>query len=464
MAEVQSERRGPMLFTVSMGAFMATLDTSIVNVALPHITQDLETSLAAISWVMMAYLISTASLLFISGRLGDMLAPGRLFLAGVIIFGLASAACGISRNAGGLVFFRAIQGMGGALMLGLAPKIITTIFDEGERGFALGLYSTAFASGISIGAPLGGFITSAFGWPYVFFLNLPICGAVFLVGSHRLNALPSAATWRRHALDWPGGLLLMISISLLTWALTQVRSQGWLAGRTLTTLGAAVCMFILLLLVERHQETPLLHRELWGSQAFRLGSAVTVLNFAAVMGTFFLLPFFLVEIFLLPIEAVGWLLAAISISSALVSPVGGFLADRWNNLTVLRLGAALIVLGLGTLMWLRAETPLTSVALVLAIVGTGFGLFQAPNLNDVLQGIRPEMLGLAAGTNSVLKNIGSLLGIALMVTVAAVADQPQANLEEGLCLGLPCFQRAFLLATGIAALNLLLNLLPRRRD
>lgn len=460
---VSLENRGLTLLSVCVGAFMATLDTSIVNIALPQMARVLGASLAAISWVMLAYLIANASLLLNSSRLGDMLAPGHLFLTGMLIFSLASAACGFSSHIWQLIAARAIQGAGASLMLGVAPKIITLIYREGERGLAFGLFSTAFATGISVGAPLGAFITSTWGWPWVFFINLPICGLAVLLAGRLLLRLHSLAARDPQSFDWQGGVLFSITISLFLWALTQVRTQGWLDLKILGALGGAGVAFLLLLLVERRQEMPLLPGALWHNRAFCLGAIAVVLTFAGVMGTFFLLPFYLEEIIHLPPKMVGWLLAVLSFSNALVSPLGGLYGDRWNNLLVLRLGAVLILGGLSALLWLGPAISPGLLVMVFAVTGIGFGLFQAPNLNEMLQGVQPRILGLAAGTNAVLKNVGALLGIALMVTMVAMGDRHQISLKAGPCLGWTCFQRAFALATAITAFNLLLNLLPRSR-
>ena len=459
---VKAEKRGLTLLAICVGAFMATLDTSIVNIALPQIARELGASLSAISWVMIAYLIANASLLLSSSRLGDMLAPGYLFLGGMLIFSLASTACGFSTQTWQLILGRAIQGAGASLMLGVAPKIITIIYPEGERGLAFGLFSTAFATGISIGAPLGAFITSAWGWPWVFFIKLPMCIVAVLAAGRLLMRLGPIGYYRRHEFDWQGGVLFTVSVSLFMWALTQVRSQGWLNINILGALAGAAVTFLLLLLVERRQKMPLLPGILWHSRAFFLGALAVVLTFAAVMGTFFLLPFYLEEIIHLSPTTVGWMLAVLSFSNALVSPLGGLAGDRLNNLLVLRLGALLILAGLIALFWLGPAISTRLLALVFVVIGIGFGLFQAPNLNEMLQGVKPQMLGLAAGTNAVLKNVGALLGIALMVTMASLGDRHQLSLKGGV-LGWTSFQRAFALSAALGMFNLLFNLLPRKR-
>jgi EmrB/QacA subfamily drug resistance transporter len=458
-APVQIQKPGLTLLAVCVGAFMATLDTSIVNIALPQIARNLGASLNAISWVMIAYLIANASLLLSSSRLGDMLAPGRLFLIGMVIFSLASTACGFSTQTWQLILGRAIQGAGASLMLGVAPKIITLVYPEGARGLPFGLFSTAFATGISVGAPLGAFITSAWGWPWVFFIKLPICVLAVLAAGRLLMQLRPLAFSEQHHFDWLGGVFFTVSISLFMWALTQVRSQGWLNPKIVGAMAGAGLTFLLLLLVERRQKMPLLSGVLWQTPAFFLGALAVVLTFAAVMGTFFLLPFYLEEIIHLPPATVGWMLAILSFSNAMVSPMGGLAGDRWNNLLVVRLGALLILGGLSALFWLGPAISNGLLVLDFMVIGIGFGLFQAPNLNEMLQGIKPHMLGLAAGTNAVLKNIGALLGIALMVTMVSMGDGGQLNVRGG--LGWVNFQRAFALSAALGMLNLLFNLLPR---
>ena len=199
--ETQPLNRRVILLAVCLGAFMATLDTSIVNIALPQIARDFHCSLVQISWVMLIYLLMNVSLLLTSGRLGDLLAPGKLFLLGLVIFTGASALCGLSPSLAWMVAARALQGIGGSLMLGVAPKLIALAYGEGERGLALGLFSTAFATGISVGAPLGGIITTYLGWPFIFFINLPICAGAFWVGGRVLRPIKAQKAWSWQSFD-----------------------------------------------------------------------------------------------------------------------------------------------------------------------------------------------------------------------------------------------------------------------
>jgi EmrB/QacA subfamily drug resistance transporter len=441
---------------------MATLDTSIVNIALPQIAQEFRCSLAQISWVIVVYLLTNASLLLTSGRLGDLLAPGRLYLLGMVIFTSASVLCGMSSGIIWLVASRTLQGMGASLMLALAPKLISLAYSEKERGLALGLFSTAFASGVSVGAPLGGIITTYLGWPFIFFINVPICVLALAVGSLVLLPLKAEKNWDWRALDLGGGVILAASLGLFMLALTWLRDPAQGDWRTLATLGLAAALFVLLLFWEHRQSYPLLHPELWRSWAFILGSMTVLLTFALLMGTFFLLPFFLVEIYHYTAYQTGLLVAVLSVTNALAAPLGGYLADRLSNMLILRLGSGLILLGLISLLFLGPQDSSLVLASRLVILGIGFGMFQAPNLNEILRGVQPSLIGLAASTNSVLKNTGSFLGVALMVTVFAWVNLHQTNLAAEACLGIECFQKGFAAAAGVAVINLAINLLPRQ--
>jgi EmrB/QacA subfamily drug resistance transporter len=456
-----SLNRRLVLLAVCLGAFMATLDTSIVNIALPQIAQDFRVSLVDISWVMLIYLLMNVSLLLTSGRLGDLLAPGKLFLLGLTIFTGASALCGLSPSLAWMVGARALQGLGGSLMLGVAPKLIALAYGEGERGLALGLFSTAFATGISVGAPLGGVITTYLGWPFIFFINIPMCAVTFGVGGRVLVRLKAQKPWSWQSFDLGGAVILAGTLGLFLLGLTWIRQSGW-SPATLAALGMAVLLGLVLHFLERRHPDPLLHRELWRRWPFVAGSLAVVLTFAPVMGVFFLLPFFLEQVYHYTPDQTGFLLAALSVSNALVAPFGGYLADRLGNLLVLRTGAGMILAGLGSLLFTGLDSSTLGLSARFGLIGLGFGLFQAPNLNEILLGVKPSLIGLAASTNAVLKNLGSLVGITLIVSVVAWLSGNHIVPGPEVSPDLAVFHKAFALAALVAGLNLAANLLPRR--
>lgn len=437
------------------------MDTSLVSVGLPQMASYFETSMAAISWVMVAYLLANASLQIVVGRMADLAAPGRLFSAGVILFVAASGLGGASPTFPYLIACRVVQGVGAALMLGVAPKLISLAFPEGERGFALGLFSAGFATGVTLGAPLGGLLLTYLSWRALFFVN-PLLGVVLLlVSTGVLKGFKAPRAWEWRTLDPWGSLILTGTLALFILTLTGLRDNGLGDVRNLGGLVLVGLCSALLAIIERRHPNPLLHRELWHSRGFLLGSFGVLLAFACVMGSFFLLPFFLVQVYHFPPAQVGLMLAVLSLSNALMSFLGGYLADRIGNVRILRIGLGLIGVGLFLLGTATPQISRIDLAGRLALTGMGLGLFSAPNLNEILRGLPPALMGLAASTSAVLKNLGALLGVIVLVAALGWGAEEPYTLKSGICLDISCFQRAFWLAAGLAALNFLVNLMPR---
>lgn len=440
---------------------MATMDTSLVSVGLPQIAQSLETSVAAVSWVMVAYLLANASLQMVVGRLADLAAPRQLFITGVTLFAAASLLGGLSSTFSLLIACRLVQGAGAALMLGTSPKLITLAFPVGERGFALGMFSAGFATGVTMGAPLGGLLLTWFNWQTLFFVNPLLAVLALAAGSRPLKAFGAPRAWAWRSLDPWGGVILTATLALAILTLTGMRDHGMGDLRNLLGLALVGGSLALLMFTEQRQANPLLHRELWHSRDFLLGSFGVLLAFAGVMGSFFLLPFFLVQVYGYPPAKVGLMLAVLSLSNALMAFLGGFLADRVGNLIILRSGLGFICAGLFFLGAADPQTSTAGLAVRLALTGMGLGLFSAPNLNEVLRGTPPQLMGLAASTNAVLKNFGALLGVIVLIAALGIGSGEPITLKSGACLGAACFQRAFWWAAALAALNFLVNLLPR---
>jgi EmrB/QacA subfamily drug resistance transporter len=451
-----------LLVTVALAAFMATMDTSLVSVGLPQIAASLATSVAAISWVMVAYLLANASLQIMVGRLADLAAAGRLFMAGVTLFAAASGLAGLSPGFLFLIACRVAQGVGGAMMLGVSPKLITLAFREGDRGFALGIFSAGFASGATMGAPLGGLILTYLSWRALFVVNLALGVVLLVIGTRVLKKFQAPQAWKWQTLDLWGGVILTATLALFILTLTGVRDHGLMTVHNLLGFLLAGAGLVLLIITERRQPNPLLHRELWLRCDFIKGIFGVLLAFACVMGSFFLLPFFLVQVFNFPPTMVGLMLAILAISNVIMAFLGGHLADRIGNLIVLRTGLAFIFAGLFFLGTATPRTAILRLAGSLALTGMGLGLFSAPNLNEILHGVPPKLMGLAASTSAVMKNLGALLGVIALVAALGWESKEHVTLISAVHFSAAHFQRAFWLAAGLGALNFLVNLLPRR--
>jgi MFS family permease len=347
------------------------------------------------------------------------------------------------------------------MMLGVAPKLITLAFPEGERGFALGMFSAGFATGATMGAPLGGLLLTYFNWRVLFFVN-PFLGVILLlVGSRVLRKFRPPQAWEWQTLDPWGGAILTATLALFILTLTGVRDNGLMNAHNLLGFLLAGGGLVFLIITERRQPNPLLHRELWLSRGFLLGIASVLLAFACVMGSFFLLPFFLVQVYSFPPAKVGLMLAVLALSNALMAFLGGHLADRMGNLIVLRTGLGLICVGLFTVGAATPQTSTLSLAGRLSLTGMGLGLFSAPNLNEILRGVQPKLMGLAASTSAVLKNLGALLGVIVLVAALGWDSQQPITLKSAAYFSATHFHRAFWLAASLGAINFLVNLLPR---
>jgi EmrB/QacA subfamily drug resistance transporter len=447
---------------VALGAFMATMDTSLVSVGLPQIAASLRTSVAAISWVMVAYLLANASLQIMVGRLADLAAAGRLFIAGVTLFAVASGLAGLSPGFLFLIACRLAQGVGGAMMLGVAPKLITLAFPQGERGFALGMFSAGFATGATMGAPLGGLILTYLNWRTLFAVNLVLGAILLLVGTRLLRKFQAPQAWEWRTLDPWGGVMLTATLALFILTLTGVRDHGLMTVHNLLGFLLAGAGLVFLIITEQRQSNPLLHRELWLSRGFLMGIVSVLLAFACVMGSFFLLPFFLVQVYNFPPTMVGLMLAVLAVSNAFMAFLGGHLADRMGNSIVIRTGLAFIFVGLFFLGTATPQTSTLSLAGRLALTGMGLGLFSAPNLNEILYGVQPKLMGLAASSSAVMKNLGALLGVIVLVAALGWESKEHVTLISAVNFSAAHFHRAFWLAAGLGACNFLVNLLPRR--
>ena len=460
MATIPNRRL--LLLITCLGAFMAALDGTMVIISLPQMAAYFHCSLAQISWVMIAYLLVSASFLLSCGRLGDLLPPGRLFLLGLLEFTLASIFCGLSQEWFMLVINRGVQGLGASLILSSRSKLVTRIFDAGERGLPLGLVSAAMAIGVIIGAPLGGFITNHLGWRYIFFINIPLCGLALIAGGRSLMRLPAESSWDLKTCNLRSGLILAGGVGGLFLSLDWLRDRGLDNYYTLASLGLAAGLFGLLLYLDRHHCDPLLCPELWHNKAFLFGSVGVVPASVSFQGTFFILPFFIEHVYRYPSHHSGLLLIPLAVTSSVAAPLSGFLADRWGNLRILRIGAAILTLGLASLLFTSPVDSVVTLVPMFALIGLGYGLFHTPNLNEVLVAMRPSMVGLAASSVSLLKNFGAIFGITLIVGVFAWEHQHDICLSPGVCLEIQYFHLAFAAMALFAGINFLIHLFCRR--
>ncbi|HEX6966658.1 MAG TPA: MFS transporter, partial [Gemmatimonadaceae bacterium] len=358
-----------------------------------------------------AYLLVVSALLLGVGRLGDMRGHKTVYLAGFAVFVIGSALCGASPSAETLIAFRALQGIGAAMLFASSPAILTKSFPSTERGRALGLQAMMTYLGLTTGPSLGGGLTSVFGWRAIFYINVPV-GALAMALS--LHFIPRERPSGRHErFDVAGAALFATGLTALLLALNQGHDWGWNSAAVIALLVVAALVLAVFVRLESRIESPMLDLRLFQSRLFSASTASAVLNYICVYTVVFILPFYLIQGRGLGPARAGLVMTAEPIVMVVAAPLSGALSDRIGSRLLSTGGMAILGVGLLLLARLGAESPLTAIIVALAVVGLGTGIFGSPN-NSALMGSAPrDRQGIAAAMLATARNVGMVLGVGL---------------------------------------------------
>ena len=434
-----------VLVTVGLGTFMSALDGSVVNTLLPVLGRALGTSVAGIEWVTTVYLLVISGLLLSVGRAGDLFGHKRFYLAGFAMFVVGSALCGLARSAGMLIALRAFQALGASMLMATGPAILTLSFPMSMRGRALGALGTFTYLGLTVGPSFGGWLAGAYGWPSVFYINVPV-GIVAILLAMR-SVVDDHAVRREESFDFVGAALFTTGLVALLIALNQGHAWGWLSLPTLAPIALSLMLLAAFVRVELHRAHPMLDLTLFQERVFSAATASALLNYACVYSVLFVLPFLLIQGRGLTASQAGIVLTAQPIVMAVVAPVSGTMSDRLGSRGLATAGMLVLGIGMVMLALLVAHGSLGAIAGALAVVGLGVGTFVSPN-NSALMGAAPlHRQGIASGVLATARNVGMVLGVgfagAVFTTVLSRASSP--------AVGLPPAVRASLLAAAVLA-------------
>jgi EmrB/QacA subfamily drug resistance transporter len=400
-----------VLISVGMGVFLATIDGSIVNIALNTLVRDLHQPLAVIEWVVLAYMLTICTLLISAGKLGDMLGKKRLYLAGMIIFTIGSTLCGLSPSVYWLIGFRVLQAIGASFVMALSMALVTDVFPSTERGKALGIMGTLVSVGIITGPTIGGLILGALSWHWLFFVNIPvgIAGVIMVV-----RFVPDDRKRSTQRFDLTGAAIFFICMVSLLGALSLGQQNGFGHPVVAILLGVFAVAFVLFILVERKTPEPMIHLEMFKNRLFSINLITGILSFIVGAGTMLILPLYLQNILLYSPEQTGLMIAITPLTVAVIAPLAGSLSDRFGSRAITTLGLFILLGGYIFASSLSADTPTLGYLLRFIPVGIGLGMFQSPNNSAVMGSVSRDRTGVASSLLSLSRTIGQTTGIAIL--------------------------------------------------
>jgi len=457
----KADKRWTALVLLALAQFVVVLDASIVNVALPSIGRDLEFSQANLAWVVNAYTLVFGGFLLLGGRMADLLGRRRLFVGGLLLFGIASLLGGLSQSEGQLIAFRALQGLGAAMISPAALSIVTTLFTEGaERNKALGVWGAVAGAGGAAGVLLGGILTDALGWEWVLFVNTPITVAAAIVAPRLIDESRSGAETRHF--DVAGAVSVTAGLSLLVYTLVDANDAGWGSTQTIGLLALTAGLLAVFVAVELRSAAPLVPFRIFRLRTLRGANVIGTLIGMSLFSMFFFISLYMQQVLGYDALKAGFAYLPLAVTIIVSAGVASQLVTKVGFKPVLATGLGLIAVGL---VWFsRVSTDGTFAGDVLfpsllAAVGLGFAF--VPVTIAAVTGVGNAEAGLASGLINTSQQVGGALGLAVLSAVATnvtgdVRGLGRAEVPAALTEG---FQAAFLTGAGFAAAGALLTLL-----
>jgi EmrB/QacA subfamily drug resistance transporter len=406
-----------VLSVTTIGALMAAIDGTIVTLGLPDMMVNLHADLIEMVWVIMGYILISTVFLLTFGRIADMLGRVRMYNLGFVVFTIGSFLCGLSATAGQLIGFRLVQGAGGAMLVVNSVALLTEAFPADQRGRALGINAITFAAGGVLGPVLGGLILTAANWRWIFWINVPIgiAGALWAyLALHELSSRPKGERF-----DAAGAAAFSVGLLAILAALTLGIQAGWTSAPILSLFALFVAMVAIFLWHERRTTNPVLDLSLFDDRVYNFSVLAATMQSLAMFAVNFLVVFYLQAVRgYNPLQA-AVLLIPFPLVMSVVAPLSGLLADRIGARLPATLG--LVIQG-AALAWFARLTPttaLTPIAVALAAMGLGGGLFFAPNTSAAMNAAPRNRLGIASATLATLRQVGMVSSFALSLAVAA---------------------------------------------
>jgi len=458
MTEVDYSRKWLVMAAIGFASFLETIDASAITLALPTLVNVFQAEFALVQWVVLASVLTQATLMLVMGRLGDTFGKKPIFLTGVVIAIVGAILCGFAPNIYWLIGLRVIQAAGVAMAAALMFGIVAEAFPPEERGMAMGTIGAIVSIGIVIGPIVGGILLDFLSWRWLLFLNVPFGLLALPIG---LRNIPHTRQGSGGRFDYTGSFIFFLSLTAFLLATTFGQRPSFTEPAILLLLGAALLLLLLLLYVETKVPAPVIDLKLFLEWQFSLNLLLRYLSFIIFVSVSLLLPFYLQNMLGYEPRLVGLLLTVIPIGFGGIAPIAGTLSDRLGVRPVSILGLSLLLIGAIAVSTLDADTTIWGYILRVIPFGLGMGVFQSPNNSAIMGGVPATRLGMASSLLSVIRTLGRSSGVAILGALWAqrvlhhsgttyVGDATVAPIAAQI-IGL---QEAFLAVAGVALVAL----------
>lgn len=444
-----------ILFNVALSVFMATLDSSIVNIALPVISKKMMVNISSIQWIVTSYLLTISVLLLIWGKIADQYGKKKVFAFGIFIFTIGSLLCGFAQNLPLLVFARVLQAVGASATMALSQGIITATFPANERGSALGITGTTVAIGSLLGPSLGGVLVHAFGWQSIFFINVPIGILGTILTFIIIPELDKGPIIK--GFDYKGSILFMTAILVFFLGLLFIQDNVLPMFMFIPVLLLSTGMLCGFISHERKRNNPLINLFLFKIRVFSMGIVCAFLSFIAIFSTTMFIPFFLQYILQLDTLKAGLLMSFYPATTAIFAPISGWLSDKLSYRYLTIAGLSISTLTLFAMTAIHANTSYAVIAILMALLGLGVSIFQSPNTSSIMGAVPRNELGIAGGINALSRNLGMVSGVTLSVILFTFTTKMNINnMNANTALNTTLFLKGFRFVMLLAAFSSLI--------
>lgn len=424
------DKKWKIFFLVGTSIFMSTLDSSIVNVALPFMMQDLNSNIQVIQWVVLSYLLTVSALLLTFGRLSDIKGKKLVYVTGFSLFTLGSLLCAMAGTPIWLIMARSVQGLGASMLMACSPALIVDVFPPNERGKALGMLGAVVAAGLTTGPVAGGMILEYLSWRAIFYINLPI-GIAAAIGGVILLSGNKDTIAGKEPMDVKGSIILVLFLSSMILVLTQLPSWGVVSFQTFLFTGLATAAAWMFAANEKRSAFPLIEMNLLRIRMFVYPVAASAVLFAALFILIFMMPFFLTYPCGFSASKTGLIMIIPFLFLLVISPVAGSWYDKMGSRGLCMIGMGLVALSLVSLTTVDGVKDTWPVIWRVALAGIGTALFVSPNNTATMNSVPAQRRGIASAGVATARNIGMVIGVAIAGLVFTTSF---SNLTQGATL------------------------------